>query len=55
MMMVGRDLKWDPKVRHFGDDAKANALLSQKRRDGFELNVEAKENCRSRLNTGCCP
>ena len=42
-LMVGRDLKWNPKVRNFGDDSEANALLSRKRRDGFKLNVEAKE------------
>ena len=42
-LMVGRDLEWDQKARNFGGDDVANALLSRKRRDGFALNVEAKE------------
>ena len=41
-LMVGRDLKWDPKARNFGDDDVANALLSRKRRDGFKLETLAK-------------
>ena len=41
-LMVGRDLKWDPTARNFGDDSEANALLSRKRRDGFELKAKAK-------------
>jgi len=42
-LMVGRDLNWDPKARNFGSDNQANALLSRKRRDGFELKTEAAE------------
>ena len=42
-LMVGRDLKWDPKARNFGDDSVANALLSRKQRDGFKTEMPAIE------------
>ena len=42
-LMVGRDLKWDQKARNFGDDSVANALLSRKRRDGFEIESKSAE------------
>jgi len=34
-LMLGRDLNWDGKS--FGSDDQANALISRKRREGFEL------------------
>lgn len=34
-LMLGRDLKWDPKQEVFLDDDQANALLSRKSREGF--------------------
>ena len=36
-IMLGRDLNWDPSAENFGSDEQANALISRKRRDGFEL------------------
>jgi predicted dehydrogenase len=36
-LMLGRDLNWNQKGLNFGSDEQANALLSRKRRDGFEL------------------
>ena len=36
-IMLGRDLKWEPTTENFGSDEQANALISRKRRDGFEL------------------
>ena len=36
-LMLGRDLKWDAGAVNFGSDEQANALLSRKRRDGFQL------------------
>jgi predicted dehydrogenase len=34
-LMVGRELKWDPKAESFIDDDQANALMSRKSREGF--------------------
>ncbi len=34
-LMLGRELKWDPKSEQFIDDEQANALMSRKSRDGF--------------------
>lgn len=34
-LMLGRELKWDPKNEMFIDDEQANALLSRKSREGF--------------------
>ncbi len=38
-LMLGRDLNWNQNDLNFGSDDQANALLSRKRRDGFELNI----------------
>ena len=32
-LMLGRELKWDPKTEQFVDDEQANALLSRKSRE----------------------
>lgn len=37
MLMLGRELKWDTQAQNFGSDDQANALMSRKRRAGFEL------------------
>ncbi|MDB4766788.1 Gfo/Idh/MocA family oxidoreductase [bacterium] len=37
MLMLGRELKWDGEARNFGSDDQANALMTRKRRKGFEL------------------
>ena len=36
-LMLGRELKWDAAAQNFGSDDQANALMTRKRRDGFEL------------------
>lgn len=36
-LMLGRELQWDPAANNFGSDDRANALMSRKRRAGFEL------------------
>ena len=36
-MHLGRKLKWDPGAERFVDDAEANALLSRKQREGYEI------------------
>jgi len=36
-LMLGRDLKWDASAANCGSDEQANALLTRKRRDGFQL------------------
>lgn len=36
-LMLGRELKWDAAAQNFGSDDQANALISRKRREGFEL------------------
>ncbi|MEM9645364.1 MAG: Gfo/Idh/MocA family oxidoreductase [Planctomycetota bacterium] len=38
-LMLGRDLNWDAKAKNFGSDDQANALMSRKRRAGFELDT----------------
>ena len=40
-LMLGRELKWDPKREVFIDDDQANALLSRKSRAGFSAEVTA--------------
>ena len=34
-LMLGRDLKWDPKKENFGDDEKATALMSRRSRTDY--------------------
>ncbi|MEM9588742.1 MAG: dehydrogenase, partial [Planctomycetota bacterium] len=34
-LMLGRELKWDPKSEQFVGDDQANALMSRKSREGF--------------------
>ena len=34
-LMLGRELRWDPKGEQFVDDQQANALMSRKSREGF--------------------
>ena len=36
-LMLGRDLQWDAQAETFGSDEQANALLSRKSREGFEI------------------
>lgn len=36
-LMLGRTLKWDPKQQTFPDDSEAAALMTRKRRAGYEL------------------
>jgi len=36
-LMLGRELNWDAEAQNFGSDDQANALISRKRREGFEL------------------
>ena len=36
-LMLGRELKWDAAAQNFGSDDQANALITRKRREGFEL------------------
>ena len=36
-LMLGREIKWDPTAENFGSDDQANALMTRKRREGFEL------------------
>ena len=36
-LMLGRELKWDGAAQNFGSDEQANALMTRKRREGFEL------------------
>ncbi|TWT83617.1 Inositol 2-dehydrogenase [Planctomycetes bacterium CA13] len=36
-LMLGRELNWDSKSQNFGSDDQANALMTRKRRAGFEL------------------
>jgi len=36
-LMLGRELNWDSKTQNFGSDDQANALMTRKRRAGFEL------------------
>ena len=38
-LMLGRAIDWDSKTQSFGSDEQANALMTRKRRDGFELDV----------------
>ena len=40
-LMLGRELKWDPKAEEFVDDEQANALMSRKSREGFGAEVPA--------------
>jgi len=39
MLMLGRELNWDPATRDFIGDDQASALRSRKRREGFELDA----------------
>jgi hypothetical protein len=34
---LGRELRWNPQVEHFQDDAEADRLLSRPQRAGFEV------------------
>ncbi|MEM6688008.1 MAG: Gfo/Idh/MocA family oxidoreductase [Planctomycetota bacterium] len=36
-LMLGRKISWDSESQSFGSDDQANALMSRKRREGFEL------------------
>ena len=36
-LMLGRDLAWDPAAENFGSDEQANALLTRKSREGYEM------------------
>ncbi len=36
-LMLGRDLQWDAQAETFGSDEQANALLSRKSREGFQI------------------
>ncbi|EMI44078.1 Gfo/Idh/MocA family protein [Rhodopirellula sp. SWK7] len=38
-LMLGRALEWNGAARNFGSDDQANALMTRKRREGFELDV----------------
>ena len=38
-LMLGRELKWDPKNEQFIDDEQANALMTRKSREGFSAEV----------------
>ena len=37
VLMLGRDLKWDPAGEKFVDDAEADSYMSRKRRADFPL------------------
>lgn len=37
-LMLGRDLEWDSEAENFGSDEQANALLTRKSREGFQIN-----------------
>ncbi len=38
-LMLGRTLKWDPKLQTFPGDPEAKSLMTRKRRAGYELDV----------------
>ncbi|WDQ16062.1 Gfo/Idh/MocA family protein [Rhodopirellula sp. P2] len=40
-LMLGRELKWDPKAERFVDDEQANGLMSRKSRAGFSAETQA--------------
>ncbi|MDA8563588.1 Gfo/Idh/MocA family oxidoreductase [Mariniblastus sp.] len=37
-LMLGRDLAWDSEAENFGSDEQANALLTRKSREGYQVN-----------------
>ena len=37
---LGRKVNWDPKTETFPGDDQANAMVSRKQREGFEIDVE---------------
>ena len=39
-LRLNRAVKWDPKTETFPSDDEANAMLSRKQREGFEIDVE---------------
>jgi len=38
-MILDRPLKWDPDAEQFPGDDEANAMISRKQREGYEIQV----------------
>ena len=39
-MLLERKVNWDPKAETFPGDDEANAMITRKQREGFQIDVE---------------